>query len=70
MTGPRIKPMPNKVIANMGKFSNGKSAGQFGDAISRILTMARESDVMLFDRMEDEVFRILGVRYKLPEITL
>lgn len=84
MTGP--KPMPNKVSANVGKFASGKSAGQFGDAITRILTMAQEhairalnvstpvqANVVLRDattldaRMHDEVFRILGVRFQLPE---
>lgn len=63
VTGPKIKPlrMPNKDLPQ-------RKDGEYARVIVRLLTMAREADLMLFDRMENEVFRILGVRYQLPEI--
>lgn len=63
MTGPRIRPEPDQKPAQRTY-----ADGQYARVIVGLLTMARDADLMLFDRMEGEVFRILGVRYQLPEV--
>lgn len=63
MTGPKIRPKPDQKQAQRTY-----AEGQYAKVIVEMLTMARDADLILFDRMEEEVFRILGVRYQLPEI--